>query len=352
MFKHLCILLAILATMTPLALAQSILDTPRASQHAQVSQRIGITDITVNYSRPVVNNRKIWGTLVPYGEVWRAGANENTTISFSDPVTIEGKPLAKGIYGLHMIPNADEWTVIFSKNSSAWGSFTYNQSEDALRVSIKPRAGDFHEALLYDFDEVKPESAVLSLKWEKVAVPINVAVDVNQIVVKNLPDQLRGGVRYTWEAWDEAANYLLDHNLSLEDALADSNHSIQVEERFDNLVTKEQILDKLGRKDEAKAVEAKALAMGNVLQIHTYGRQLQIHGQQDRAFQIFRVNMQKNPDNWLAHSEAARISCAKGDYDNAAKEMQLSANGAPEDSKSYMQMLVRRLQAKEDINRQ
>jgi tetratricopeptide (TPR) repeat protein len=352
MFKQLCILLAVWAAVTPFALAQSILDTPRPSQHAQVSQRIGITDITVNYSRPLVNNRKIWGTLVPYGEVWRAGANENTTISFSDPVTIEGKPLAKGVYGLHMIPNADEWTVIFSKNSSAWGSFTYNQAEDALRVNIKPQTTDFHEALLYDFDAVKPESGVLSLKWEKVSVPINIGVDVNQIVAHNLPDQLRGGVRYTWEAWDEAANYLLDHNLSLEDALADSNHSIQVEERFDNLVTKEQILDKLGRKDEAKAVEAKALGMGNPLQIHTYGRQLQIHGQQDRAFQIFRVNMQKNPDNWLTHSEAARISCASGDYDKAVKEMQLSADNAPPDTKSYMQMLVRRLQAKEDINRQ
>ena len=128
--------------------AQSfVLDLPRPSQHAVITQRIGITDITINYHRPVVNKRKVWGGLVPYGQVWRAGANENTTIKFTDPVTIEGKPLPKGTYGLHMIPGENEWTVIFSKNSTSWGSFTYDQAEDALRVTVKPQAADFHEAL-------------------------------------------------------------------------------------------------------------------------------------------------------------------------------------------------------------
>jgi len=354
MRRHITITMAIVIfALTALSSsAQSILDTPRPSQHASVGQRIGITDITINYSRPLVNNRKIWGTLVPYGEVWRAGANENTTISFSDPVTIEGKPLAEGTYGLHMIPTVNDWTVILSKNHTSWGSFTYNQSEDALRVSVKPQAADFHEALVYEFENVKPESAVAVLKWEKMAVPINIGVDVNQVVAESLKNQLRTGARYTWEAWDEAANYLLDHNLDLNDALEDSNHSIQVEERFETLMTKEQILDKLGRKEEAMKVREKVLAMGNPLQLHTYGRQLQIHGQQDQAFEIFRVNMKKNPDNWLAHSEAARISCASGDYDGAVKEMKLAANGAPQDTKGYMEMLVRRLEAKEDINRQ
>src|SRR5581483_5509177 len=108
-----------------------MLDLPRASQHALVSQRIGITDITINYHRPLANGRQIWGKLAPYGQVWRAGANENTTITFSDPVSIEGQPLEKGTYGLHMIPGESQWTVIFSKNSASWGSFTYKQDEDA-----------------------------------------------------------------------------------------------------------------------------------------------------------------------------------------------------------------------------
>src|ERR1700692_4776045 len=146
-----CLLMAAMPGVSP---AQSfVLDLPLASQRAACSQRIGVTDITINYHRPLVNDRKVWGGLVPYGQVWRAGANINTTITFSDPVTIEGNPLDKGTYGLHMIPNADEWTVIFSKNSTSWGAFTYDQAEDALRVAVQPQAADMHNALTYDFDQ-------------------------------------------------------------------------------------------------------------------------------------------------------------------------------------------------------
>ena len=152
-----------------------MLDLPRQSQHAVVMQRIGITDITVNYHRPLANGRQIWGKLAPYGQVWRAGANENTTITFTDPVTIEGQPLDKGTYGLHMIPGENQWTVIFSKDATAWGSFTYKQEEDALRVTVKPQAAEAHDALAYDFDDVKPDSAVVTMRWDKVAVPFKVA---------------------------------------------------------------------------------------------------------------------------------------------------------------------------------
>src|SRR5499425_2374729 len=113
--------------------AQNDLNLPDVSQAAEVKQRVALTDITITYHRPLVNGRKIWGGLVPYGQVWRAGANENTTIEFSTPVSVEGKPLPSGTYGLHMIPTNDTWTVIFSKMAVAWGSYTYNQSEDALR---------------------------------------------------------------------------------------------------------------------------------------------------------------------------------------------------------------------------
>ena len=141
LFRALLVLEALLL-LGSFGLAQSfVLDLPRPSQHAVITQRIGITDVTINYHRPMVNKRKVWGGLVPYGQVWRAGANENTTIKFTDPVTIEGKPLPAGAYGLHMIPGENEWTVIFSRNSTSWGSFTYNQAEDALRVTVKPQAG-------------------------------------------------------------------------------------------------------------------------------------------------------------------------------------------------------------------
>src|SRR6185312_7192998 len=249
----------------PASYTQSILNLPRPSQHALVSQRVGITDVSVNYSRPLVNNRPIWGKLVPYGQVWRAGANENTIIEFTDAVSIEGKPLAKGTYGLHMIPGENEWTVIFSKNASSWGSFSYKQDEDALRVSVKPQPSDFHEALTYDFDDVKPESTLVNLRWEKIAVPFRVTVPVGEVVQADLKNQLRGGAQYIWEPWDEAATYLLTTKTNLPQALDYSNRSIQVESRFDNLLTKSQVLDAMGKKDEALAVKGKALEMANAI---------------------------------------------------------------------------------------
>jgi tetratricopeptide (TPR) repeat protein len=341
-----------LVSIVPACSAQStILDLPRQSQHAIITQRVGITDITLNYHRPLVNGRKIWGSIVPYGQVWRAGANENTTVQFTDPVTIEGKPLPKGTYGLHMIPAENEWTVIFSKNATSWGSFTYDQKEDALRVTVKPRNAEFHEALAYDFEEVKPDSTVVTLRWEKVAVPFKVSVNTNEIVQASLQNQLRGLAQYTWFGWDDAATYLVDNKLNMEDALKYEELSLQNEERFDNLITKARVLDAMGRKADAAATRDKALAMANAIQLHGYGRQLQTQGQQEQAFTIFQTNIKKNPNHWIIHNEMARIACSKGDYENAAREMKLSAAGAPDQTKPFLDALAKRLEAKEDINK-
>src|ERR1700736_6074163 len=155
------------------------LNLPRLSQRAQITQRVGLTDITIVYHAPLANGRELFGKIVPYGQVWRSGANENTTISFTDDVSVEGHPLATGTYGLHMIPNADQWTIIFSKNSTSWGSFSYDEDEDALRVTVKPHPAEFEEALSYTFDDVNPNSTTATLRWEKLAVPFRVSVDVN-----------------------------------------------------------------------------------------------------------------------------------------------------------------------------
>jgi hypothetical protein len=332
--------------------AQSaVLDLPRDSQHAKVIQRVGITDITINYHRPLVKGRKVWGGLVPYGQVWRAGANENTTIEFTDPVTVEGKPLAKGIYGLHMLPTENAWTVIFSKAAASWGSFTYNQSEDALRVTVKPQAAEMKEALAYEVDDVTPNSAIISLRWEKLAVPFKVEVNTHEIVAQNLHSQLRGLAQYTWDGWDDAANYFLANKYNLEEALKYEDKSIGVEERYDNLMTKARILDALNRKDDATVARNKALGMANITQLHTYGRQLQIAGKQDEAFAVFRTNIKKDPNHWLVRTEAARLAVAKGDYDGATKEMKLALAAAPDPAKPTVENFIKRLEAKEDINK-
>ena len=335
-----------------MATAQSfVLDLPRGSQHAVVSQRIGITDITINYHRPLVNKRKVWGGLVPYGQVWRAGANENTTITFTDSVTIEGKPLLKGAYGLHMIPGENEWIVIFSKNSTSWGSFTYSEAEDALRVSVKPQTTDFHEALIYDFDDVGPDSSLVTLRWEKVAVPFKVGVNTHEIVAANLHSQLRGLSQYSWDGWDDAANYLLTEKLDLNEALTYCDRSIKNEERYDNLMTKSRVLDALNRKDEATTSRNKALTMANAVQLHGYARQLQIDGKQAEAFAIFKENAKKNPDKWVVHVGMSRMYSSQGDFPNAVKEMNEAVAGAPDGQKQPLQAFAKRLEAKEDINK-
>lgn len=343
-----CLLMAAMSGVSP---AQSfVLDLPRQSQRAQISQRIGITDITISYHRPLVNDRKVWDGLVPYGKVWRAGANENTTITFSDPVLIEGKPLDKGTYGLHMIPNADEWTIVFSKNSTSWGAFTYNEAEDALRVTVKPRAADMHNALTFDFDQLQPDSAVVELEWEKIAVPFKVSVDVHDVVQASLKKQLRNLSQYTWMSWDDAATYLVTEKISLDDALKFADKSIENEDRYDNELTKSKVLAALNRKDEAAAAQKKALDLASPLQIHLFARGLQGEKRNEEAFAIFRDNAKKHPTQWFVHSGLARMYCAQGKFDDAAKEMKLALAGAPDNQKSYVDGLVKRLEAKQDIN--
>ncbi len=345
-----CVVVA--SSLGSLCWAQSaLLDLPRDSQHSVISQRIGITDITINYHRPLVKNRAIWGKVVPYGQVWRAGANENTTIKFTDPVSIEGKPLDKGTYGLFMIPGEDQFTVIFSKVHSAWGSFTYNQAEDALRVTVKPHPAEMHEALTYDFDDVKKDSAVATLYWEKVAVPFNITVDVHSIVQASLDNQLQGLPQYTWEGWDDAANYLLAQKYDLEEALKYEETSIRTEPRFDNLLTKSQILDAMGRKDEAMTAKNQALARATAAQLYAYGRQLQQDGKQDQAFDFYRQAQKKDPTDWLVHDGIARIYSSQGDFDNSLKEFKLARDGAPDNQKIFFESGLKKLEAKQDINK-
>src|SRR5579864_4077126 len=328
-----------------------MLNLPRASQHALLTQRIGITDITVNYHRPLANGRQIWGKVVPYGQVWRAGANENTTITFTDPVTIEGQPLDKGTYGLHMIPGENQWTVIFSKNSKEWGSFSYKQEDDALRVNVKPQPAEASNALAYDFDDVKPDSAVVTMRWDKVAVPFKVDVKVNDLVTASIHRQLHGLNQYYWEGWDDAAGYFLANKINLDEALKDEDQSIQSEERYDNLLNKSKILEALGRKEDANLYRAQALDKASALQLYVYGRQLQGEKKQDEALAIYQSTAKKFPNYWTTHLGLARVYSAKGDFDNAVKEVKLSLNGAPDANKNALETYAKRLESKDDINK-
>lgn len=329
----------------------ALLKLPDSSPAASVTQRIGITDVTIAYHRPVVRGRKIFGGLVAYGQVWRAGANQNTTIEFTDPVTIEGQLLAKGVYGLHMIPGEDSWVVIFSKNTTSWGSFTYDKTEDALRITVKPTTIESQEALSYEFDNPSVNSAVIAMRWETVAVPFKVAVNTPEIVEQSLRNQLRGRVQFEWQAWMEAANYLLNNKLSADEALKYADQSISIEDRFENEVTKSRALAALDRTQEAAKAYDKAIALGNQSQLHDFARGLQAQGHQAEAMELFRVNIQKDPNSWIGHNEAARVAVSKGDFATAVKEMKLAENESPESLRSQHADLVRRLENNQDINK-
>jgi hypothetical protein len=327
------------------------LNIPRLSQRGTVSQRLGLTDITITYHRPAVAGREIWGKVVPYGKVWRAGANENTTITFTDDVSVEGKPLAAGTYGLHTIPDKDQWTIVFSKNSTSWGSFSYDDKEDALRVSVKPRAAEPTELVTYTFEEVKPDSAAATLRWEKLAVPFQVSVDVKAVVLRSIKNELRNVGGFTWGGYDEAAQWCLDNNYELEQALKWEDTSIQNEERFENLETKSRIFDALGRKEESAKVLSKAFDKASAIQLYSYARGLQRAGNAKRAFELYPQVPKKDANHWISHLALARLSSNSGDFTTATKEMTQAISGAPDQTKPFLQPLLKRLEAKDDINK-
>ena len=336
-----------------IASAQNDLNLPDVSQAAEVKQRIALTDITINYHRPLVNGRKIWGGLVPYGKVWRAGANENTTIEFSDPVEVEGQPLAKGIYGLHMIPNPDSWTVIFSKTNTAWGSYSYDQKEDALRVNVKPKPlAEQKEALEFEFQDLKPDSAAVTLKWEKLGVPFTVSVKDADQTLQNIRAQLKGRGQFTWQALDEAAQFCLTRKINLDEALSWADASIQNEERFDNLSTKADILKALNRPDEAKTAWNHALEIAKAPQLYGYGRQLQNQKKGAEAMEIFKDVAKRFPQGVYGYLAQARIKSAAGDFAGAVSDAKQAQAAAPTDAqKQSIQALITRLDAKQDINK-
>ena len=333
--------------------AQNDLNLPDVSQAAEVKQRIALTDITINYHRPLVSGRKIWGGLVPYGKVWRAGANENTTIEFSDPVSIEGKALAKGTYGLHMIPNPDSWTVIFSKTNTGWGSYSYKQDEDALRVDVKPRPlAEMKDALEFEFEDLKPNSTAVTLMWEKLGVPFTVSIKDADQTLQNIRAQLKGRGQFTWQALDEAAQFCLTRKINLDEALHWADASIQNEERFDNLSTKADILKALNRPDEAKTTWNHAVEVANAPQLYSYGRRLQFQKQNAEAMEIFKDVDKRFPQGVYGDLARARIKSAAGDFAGAASDAKKAQAAAPTDAqKQSIQALITRLDAKQDINK-
>jgi hypothetical protein len=301
------------AAATSTAHAQVGLKLPDQSPAASVSQTLGLTEVTVNYHRPGVNGRPIWGALVPYNETWRAGANENTTITFSTDVKIGGKPLRAGTYGLHMIPTAKDWTVAFSTMTAAWGSFTYDQKEDALRVTVTPRPSPMEERLVYRFDDPGETKTTLVLAWEKLAVPISIEVDTPKIAMASVRNQLRGPAGFSWQGYNAAARYWLRHGGPLDEAMKLVDRSIGMSPTFQNQSTRAAILEKQGNAKAAAELRAKALPLASEADMNQLGYQLLGDKKVDEALKVFKANVEKYPESWNAQDSYADALAGSGD---------------------------------------
>ena len=325
------------------------------NQKAAVTQYVGPVQVTIEYSSPAVHGPggadrrgQIWGKLVPYGltdlgfgngkpDPWRAGANENTIFAVSHDVSVEGKTLPAGRYGLHMIPGAEEWTLIFSKNASAWGSFFYDDSEDALRVTVKPHKHDYREWLTYEFTVRKPEEATAELQWEELAVPWTIKVsDSNEIYFSKLQHELTTVPGFLPEGYDTAVQFCVTANIHLDQALkwADAAISTPFVGRadFNTLSTKALVLTKMGRGADAKTVMETALhhPTARPVDIHQYGRQLLAAKKTAEAMEVFQYNAQRNGDAWPVHVGLARGYSATGDLQKALEHAKKALPQAPD----------------------
>ena len=350
--------LAFFATGAALAQGQQAqhIFTPMASPRAEVAQRIGMTDVEVVYHRPAVNERDVWSQVVPSAgtPVWRTGANENTLVKFSTDVTVQGETLPAGTYGLHTIPGQPaaegDWTIIFSKDVHAWGSFSYKEENDALRVTAKPLKAEHKERFEISFDNLEDDSTDMILRWAEVAVPVRVAIDREQTVMADFRRQLTGLPQFFWQGWNQAAQYCSNNDMNLEEAMQWADRSIGIQETFNNLSTKAQLLAKSGEEAQATELMAKAMAMGNAGQIHNYARQLLGQDRKEEALAAFKKNVEMHPETWFVELGLARGYSALGDFENAVKSMKISLEKAPDAQKQYVQGLVEQLEKKVDIN--
>jgi len=322
--------------------AQQNLTTPQASQKASISQRIGLTDIEVVYHRPTVNNRVVWGGIVPYDQVWRAGANENTTISFSTDVMVENKKVVAGIYGLHMIPTKNTWTIILSKDNAAWGSFFYNEKNDAVRFTVNPIANDFQEWLSYSFDQLSAKATTLTLKWEKLSVPIKVEVDVNETVIASMEKELTGIPGFFWQGWNQIALYALTNNYNLEKASAWVERSIGINKNLTNLMTKSLILESMGKSQEAEKFKKEAFALPGIdeAQVNALGYQLMGIGKTEEALNVFEKNTVDHPDSWNAWDSLAEGLLTKGDRVKSKQLYEKALGMAPDNQKDRIKGIL------------
>jgi hypothetical protein len=333
------------------------------NEKSKISQWIGPVEVTITYNSPNVHapdgsdrTGHIWGELVPYGfsdpgfgtskaAPWRAGANENTTIYFSHDVKVEGKDIKAGTYGFFIAAEKEgPWTIIFSKNNASWGSFFYDEKEDALRVKCNPKDCEYTEWLTFGFEDKLPGSTTAFMQWEKKKLPFKIeAPNVNEIYLATIKDELRSRPGFNYESWMTAAYFCINNKFHLEEGLQFADNAISMPfigvENFQTLQTKALVLDAMGKQDEAMKVMDMAInhSTAGIFDIHTYGRRLLKEGKNQKALEIFKLNRQKHPDDtFTTYVGLARGYAANNDKKSAIKNWEIAIKNLPENQKSLL----------------
>jgi tetratricopeptide (TPR) repeat protein len=340
------------------------------NKKAIVTEQVGLTDVTISYHRPSVNGRegKIWGDLIHKGFInqgfgsnalspWRAGANENTIIEFNNDVKIEGQPLPKGKYALFIAYGPAESIVIFSKKYDAWGSFFYDEKDDALRVKVKPLLLDKSvEWLRYEFTGQTENSAIIALEFEKLSIPFKVEVDYLQQQFDAISSVLKNPGGFTWQSLTRGAAWCLQNNYRLQQGLAwaklsSDTNSFGGHQSFNAISTTAQLLAKLGKTAEAIIEMKRAVLAGNMNDLHQYAKQLLQQKKIKEATEIFELNYKKNPGQYISCAGMARGLSAKATYKKALGFAKAALLLAPDEAnKEAMQAIIDKLKKGEDIN--
>jgi len=334
------------------------------SVKATVGERIGLTDVTINYGRPAVKGRegKIWGGLVYQGfqnqgfgngrnAPWRAGANENTTIEFSTDVYVDGHRLPAGRYGLFVAYDPSASTVIFSSNSTSWGSFFYEEKEDVLRMQVKPVAlSESRERLTYEFSNETDSSATISVAWEKLAIPFTVSTHLQQLQLASYERELRGEKGFDPHSLVQVAEYMSQHDLNLDKALEYINTAAASMPSFSVFMTKASILEKMNKSAQADSIKQLALEKGSAQEVHGYARGLLREKKTQKAFNVFQYNYKRYPNTFTTNVGMARGNSALGKHKEALKFAEAALPQAPDPAnKKVVEEMIKKLKEGKDL---
>ncbi|MEM9328768.1 MAG: DUF2911 domain-containing protein [Bacteroidota bacterium] len=357
--------------------AQLSLPPNGGNERSVVRQYMGsVAYVEIDYRSPDVAGREgqIWGTVVPYGlngfgfgkssqdnpSPWRAGANENTTIEFSHDMTVQGQPIAAGKYGFHIITQeTGPWTLIFTNETNAWGSFYYTPDDEVLRTEANPEESDFREYLTYEFVARKGDTTTVALIWENKKLPFTIAVPQNnEFMLAQVESELTGQLGFQWNNLSQAANWASgagfhEHAISWADAALSAPFIGQ--RNFNTLQTKATVLFAQEKTDEAVEVMGEAIKepAATAFQIHAYGRQLIGIGQQDKAIEVFKYNHERFEGAWPTNYGLARGYSALGEYKVALKHLKVALENVPENdavNPPVIEANIKKLENKEDIN--